>query len=785
MTRSLLARLRAHARSKGLLAAWLAIALGGAALTRLPLFEVPGYELGAALAIAMAVLGGWAGIASARLERAVATGKVSLPTAPSAAAGVALPFAAAASFSLAALVPPLLAAVLGAVLSTRCDPWSSAGFYFFLPVPSALLAAAAGMALGFLTRRGWVAGLCYGLLMLASLGASLWPLWAGPQVFALNHFLGYFPGPLYDEALPVDGRLLWYRLETGLWTVAILAACIALLDLGSGTLLARRPIQGSRARALAIFGLALLAVLGIRLSAFRLGLETTADELENALGGRTQTTHFVLHYPASKPEIDVKRLERDLELKYAQVVSFLGAAPTGLIHAWFHESSESKRQRVGAAGTDYAKPWRLEFHVEDAAFPHPVARHELAHVLASAFGSPLLRVSARWIVGVNIGLVEGLAVAADNRADELTVDQWAAAMRKLKLAPDIRGIVGPAGFYRQPAARAYTLVGSFLRFLTDKYGSARLRALYPHGDFQAAYGEPLETLASQWEQHLDTVPLDERALHAAQVRFEPGSIFERPCAREVAALREQADHLRLADPMKAAGLYRRCSAIEQKNPAYPRYEAEVLRQRRDFAGARALLEKALALSQGSPGARAQVLLELGDLSWEEGQSDAARSSFLEVLALHRDRATDRAAAARLQGLDDPSLGALLRRFFAHSADLPEVVALQAFADGHPDDALTRYLVGRQLVQRGDPFAAIGLLRRARELKLAPSELEMENLRLLEQAGYLAGDCATASEAAQALASDAASLADRAFAEEWTERCTFEAQTFGGLLENPR
>ena len=36
---------------------------------------------------------------------------------------------------------------------------------------------------------------------------------------------------------------------------------------------------------------------------------------------------------------------------------------------------------VGAAHTQFAKPWRREIHVNGLSFPHPVIKHELVHAM--------------------------------------------------------------------------------------------------------------------------------------------------------------------------------------------------------------------------------------------------------------------------------------------------------------------------------------------------------------------------------------------------------------------
>ena len=523
--------------------------------------------------------------------------------------------------------------------------------------------------------------------------------------------------------------------------------------------------------------LALLALGAAWAFDFQLGLRTRTSDLERALGGRTETAHFVLHHPRGKSGLDLQRLERDAEFAYDRVVDFLGAAPAGKVHAWFHESAELKRARVGAANTNFAKPWRLELHVHDQPFPHPVLRHELAHDLAAAFGAAPFGVSARYLVAVNIGLVEGLAVAADSD-EELSVHQWAAAMRRLKLAPDIRNIVGPAGFYREAAARAYTLSGSFLRWLRERQGAPKLRRLYRDGDFEAAYSRSLDSLASEWEAFLDRVPLDARAMHTAEVYFERPSVFDRPCAREVARVKGEADLLRRADPERSLELYRRCAAIEPHNPAYLRAQAEVLASRRQWAEARATWEKVLAL-EPAPAVRARALMGLGDALWWQGSAAQAKAAFAQALSLHRDRSTDRTAFVKLQAIDDPLASPAIRRYF-DEPELPAVLGLQELSQAQPQNATVRYLVGRQLHQHGDPVGGTRWLEQALCTGLADPELEREARRQLVETRYRAGDCVGAVAAAGPLA-DSKEESDRAFARDWRERCEFEARTYGGPI----
>lgn len=155
--RQVLSRARALLGRPAVLATVLLLGGGGAALVLLPLFGVPGFELGLALAIAVGLLGGGTGIAAAAQERRILTGALPRPAGveasalPGTAVGRAL--GASAVLNLGVLVPPFVCALLFARLRTACDPFELAGFYPLLTVPSALLASAAGVFLGFATAR--------------------------------------------------------------------------------------------------------------------------------------------------------------------------------------------------------------------------------------------------------------------------------------------------------------------------------------------------------------------------------------------------------------------------------------------------------------------------------------------------------------------------------------------------------------------------------------------------------------------------------------------------------
>ncbi|QRO00513.1 hypothetical protein JRI60_16485 [Archangium violaceum] len=754
-----------------------ALAVGGSALVLLPLYGVPGFELGLTLSIAIGLLGGGTGIAAVHQERRLLAGQAAAgASTDTPGTWVWRALAPALLINLAVLVPPFLAATLYALIGTRCDPFALVGFYPLLTLPSAVLASAVGVFCGFATRRWGRAVLLYvGLVLLSGVGTG-WPIVFGPQVYAFNHFLGHLPGPLYDESLSVSSGLLWFRLETLLLALAVWALTALCLDVSEARL--RRP--SLRAGALAVLGLTLVPVLLIEAHGTDLGLRMTDSALMARLGGMRETEHFQLIHPRGEPREEVDRMVRDLEFRYAQLSRFLGGAPEGRIRVWLYRSDEEKQALVGAGRTQFAKPWRLELHINGGHdFPHSTLKHEMAHVMAAPAGSAPFRVTTRLGVWPLMGVIEGLAVAADNPVQgDLTLHEWAAGMRRQKLAPDIRKLVGPEGFYQSAPARAYTLVGSFLRHLADTYGPEKLRALYAHGDFEGAYGRPLDALATEWEQYVDALPLDEATVSRAFLRFRTGSLFSRACAREVALLQEEARDYLASDPQQALELYQRAARLQPQEPSFLLGQATALERLERPDDADQVLAALFEQVKGQPSLEAEVALARSDVASRRGNKEQARAFLGQVLTLTPGPEVTRTAQVKLAALESDVRAGPIQAYFRERSEELRLLRLANGLEAAPKDPYLHYLLGRRLLQVDAPALALTHLSRALEGEL-PEAIRREALRLRVQAAYLAGDCGAVRHEVGALPDFGPGF--RAVAQEWAERCDFEDGHFGGPL----
>ncbi|HEY6003462.1 MAG TPA: type VI secretion system protein, partial [Anaeromyxobacter sp.] len=489
----------------------------------------------------------------------------------------------------------------------------AAGFLPLLGLPSALLGAALAVATAVLARgRPGVAAALYAAVALVSLFASLREAYLGPAAFVFDPLLGGFPGPIYDEALAPDLRVLLLRLSALLEAAAVAGAAEAFV----------RSARAGPRSALAPFAALVLAAVsaaGARSALSALGLSGEREAVQRVLGGRRDGPRCTLVYPSEKPAAEVAALLSECEFHHADVSRALGILDPPHVTAYVHRSAEEKRRLVGAAGTDFAKPWLGELHVVNGPLPHPNLRHELVHAVAARVAQGPFRVPARGIVFVSTGLVEGIAVALETPRSRWTVHEWSRAARSLRLLPDVRRIVGPAGFWSEPPARAYTAAGSFLRFVLERNGAASVREAYRTGDLERATGEPLGKLVAEWERFLDERAAPLGIETAARARLSRGSIFSRRCAREIASLEARAGRAGGEGRTAEACALLREAAARSGSPSDLKAAGDLLLRAGDLDGAEAAYRDADGVDPASDASlHAAILAARGDVAWLRG-----------------------------------------------------------------------------------------------------------------------------------------------------------------------
>jgi tetratricopeptide (TPR) repeat protein len=771
---------------------WLCVFMAASLLAcTQPLFNVLSYEFSLLMAVLVSFAGAHLGSDAVHLCRRE-------DIKPAGA-----PLGALFRLYLSALWPVMLILLMAldiisanAAVEPNCNYLAGLVYYLILPVPSAVMAVAVGVTSGLLIRRRVLSALAAIGVVAVSLGWGVYRFYAAPPVKAYDPFVGFWTGNLYDALILVDPPWIWSRVFHLALAAALLFTTAWFYDRSAIRLrLAKikRPALAAGSATLWSFVLFLFLVSG------RLGFSMDLDDIARELGGRATSPHFVLHY--TKGKLSSRKAVRallDAEFRYAQLKRFFGAGPKGRIRILLFKSSMQKRRLMGAMQVEMAKPWRREIYIQSQGFPHPVLKHEMAHVFASAFGDRIFGVSFRWnfwkgfvpVPTFNPGLIEGAAVAADWSRRFLTPHQASRAMLELDLAPSMEDVMGYS-FFATAAVRSYTMAGSFCRFLVERYGAKRFRRLYRSGgDFAAVYGVPLHKLSDRWKKFVRSVPLTKAEKAVAKKRLSRRSVFQRVCIHEIASLQYQAF---LKPPRKAAPIYRRICRLDPADPDHLYDELDTLVDLRRTGEAWRIAGRIFQHPQTTKPLKALTLRLLGNLEWSRGNLARARVLYRKAARYPTRDWLKRDLAARLEVLSDPEFERALKPLFFFDAQKDEdadraakrIARLKALTRSRPRWGLSYYLVGSVLLNRGDHKDAARILLKSLKRDLPHPLMRREAIRRAGKALFLAGRHRQAAEVFKRLDRPGMRTTIRLYANDWMERCRWQEHNEAELRKKIR
>ncbi|MDP3275952.1 MAG: ABC transporter permease [Deltaproteobacteria bacterium] len=636
----------------------------------------------------------------------------------------------------------LLAGITALVGALRAPCGSSQGglFWLLIALPGVWLAAV----------WGTVCGALFSKLRTAS-RVSLWTLpafviWSvirfyqTPTVFAYDPFFGFWPGVLYDETITASSTLLSYRFGTLAWVVALSALFVASWDVSK-----RRLGRPHSVPAMVTFGAAITVALGVYLAGPTLGHRASAQDIASALGGRIDGARCVLIHARSIDRYEARLHHRDCELRVQQLERYFGVQMDRPITAYIFESAAQKQRWMGAANTFIAKPWRAEVYLQHEPSPHTVLKHELAHVVAGRLARGPFFVTSQWRLIPLPGLIEGAAVAAAWESDgDASPHEWSHALLDANLVPPLESIVGN-GFYAHGSSKAYTIVGSFVRWIVSTHGLTKFRALYVDGDFERAYGLSLGTLTNQWQAFLRTVSVPARIQERVRARFAHAALFARACPNETAEQVESASELLARDEASSARPLLERAIVNDPTSNHARTLLAVAWARDGRLDRANSVADEAARSLG-PSAAARGYGRIADMVWRWQGPDAARPLYQRVRADLFDDDEARTLEVRqwavgLIGSPPTALASEAARDLlvgrdTLSSDATSAVARfseQSWAEPHA--SMIRYLVARQLWRNRRDAPALRMLNTIDPANLPTERVRAEVVRIRAECLY--------------------------------------------------
>jgi tetratricopeptide (TPR) repeat protein len=459
---------------------------------------------------------------------------------------------------------------------------------------------------------------------------------------------------------------------------------------------------------------------------------------------------------------EIQRIGTEHEFRLSQIMSAFSLLHQARITSYVYPNAETKGRFIGAANTNIAKPWLSELHVTRQTV-EPTLKHELVHVVAGRFGIPVIKAN------LSTGLVEGLAMAIEWDWGNRTLHQYAAAMRRFNVEPDIEGLMTFTGFASSSSSVSYVLAGSFCRYLIDRYGMRAMTQLYRTGDYMKLYGRTLEELIAEWHGYLDrvTVPEDDRAL--VDILFRRPAIFGKVCARVIGQRNiAAAAAYNARDYPRAEELYTLSYEEGRGYEALSGMLASALRAGH-YGVLTSVLDSVIGKDQ-RPDQYLPLFLYIGDALWALGRPAEALPLYKRVHDVDFSETYTEGAAVRIpacQSPDQPS--PLLRYLLSGAPDSIRVAMLDSLLERNPADTLASYLKGRALLRLGRNSESAALLDSINLLPLDPA-LEAIRLKSVGLAHYRLGAFQKAKEKFWLSLNSVQTEGAQAEIADWVERC---------------
>ena len=245
------------------------------------------------------------------------------------------------------------------------------------------------------------------------------------------------------------------------------------------------------------------------LAALPVAASPTAKSLKNAKGFKwttKSTTNFDFFFEAGSPaERDIDKIAEQMEKSRAVVEKLLGGEFGRKTESFIVDSRARMKQLVGTEGNAFTfgnfNPLSMKIeYVTTMVYNdkiHGIGAHETCHVFShNLWGKP----HGLWID-------EGLAVYSDDQWQGLPLHSVAKVLLdKGKLLP-VTDLLDNNWIKKYSDMVTYPELGSFVKFLYEKYGMEAVKNLWQHGakNAQGSFGKNLDALESEWRAELAKV----------------------------------------------------------------------------------------------------------------------------------------------------------------------------------------------------------------------------------------------------------------------------------------
>jgi hypothetical protein len=409
---------------------------------------------------------------------------------------------------------PFIISLISSIIISKCPIKDGFLFYLTITIPASFFGLVTGFFSVALSKKYSIP--FFLLLFFLMLFSAAIEFFIHPQIYFYNSIFGFYPGTIYDEDLSVDRILIAYRI----FNLAFFIGLVSLSEYLSG-----------KNRVSKFLASLLLIIIIVTFSYLKPALQFATDinRLESNLCNSILTESFQIHFSPSMSQREVEYAAILHEYYLDQIMINLTMNTKHKIDSYIFKDRNQKRVLLGAGNADIAKPWLNQIYLNSSNY-EVTLKHELVHVLGGEFGSTIFRIAENF----NPSMIEGLAMSVENNYDGYPVHYMAKLAYQAGYKFPIDELFSGLNFFTKTSSISYIYSGSFIKYLSDKYGVEKIKKLYGDSDFTKIFGKNISTLALEYDVFLKNYQIDFNK-YKAQLYFGGTTIFKKFCPRAAAA----------------------------------------------------------------------------------------------------------------------------------------------------------------------------------------------------------------------------------------------------------
>lgn len=410
---------------------------------------------------------------------------------------------------------PFLISFFSTAFFSLCPIRNELLFYPLIVFPSLLLGAGIGKT-SFLIGNKF-AYLIFSIIVLLFAIVPVFDIYEFPQVYFYNTMIGFFPGVIYDDWIPLTEKLVLFRLM-------VFTTAVFILLVNSKNILPNR--------LKIVLALIILAVFfTVKYSG---GFVTTDKMIAEYSSNIVETEHFKIFFPPELNDREKKYSVLNHEYYYGKLSKLLKAHPEKKIKSYVFLNSLIKKKLFGAERADVAKPWQNSIYTEAGTSSNTIM-HELVHIFSAKYAGGVFNLPDYF----NPAMIEGYAMAAVNEYDGHSLHYMAKLAKVNNYYFPVSELFTGLNFMSRNSSLSYILSGSFIKYLEDEYGIDKVNYVYNSLDFKKVFGEDINSLEIKYDKFLDTLPADS-SKSAAEFYFGRLPVYKQFCVRFTAQQTREA-----------------------------------------------------------------------------------------------------------------------------------------------------------------------------------------------------------------------------------------------------